>query len=122
MKPIVLVGHCRPDVFMLRSAIRRALPDAATGEANDDVAVAAAGGDALLLINRVLDGRFTGGDSGIALIARLAAAPDPPTMLLVSDRPDAQREAEAVGAEPGFGKTELHDASTIERLRAAAGA
>ena len=39
----------------------------------------------------------------------------------ISNYPEAQAEAVAAGALPGFGKAELHDPRTAELLRSAAG-
>jgi DNA-binding NtrC family response regulator len=72
----------------------------------------------LVLVNRRLDGD---GSSGIELLDRLqAASPEVPKML-ISDRADAQAEAVAKGALPGFGKAELRARETAEKIRAALG-
>jgi CheY-like chemotaxis protein len=71
----------------------------------------------LMLVNRVLD---LDGSSGLDLIRELKAdggLGDVPVML-VSNYPDAQREAIGLGAIPGFGKAELDSAATRDRLRA----
>jgi DNA-binding NtrC family response regulator len=70
----------------------------------------------LILVNRRLDGD---GSSGVALLEQLhAQSPDVP-MMLVSDKPDAQAEAVAKGALPGFGKAALRHPETTQRIRAA---
>ena len=72
----------------------------------------------LILVNRRLDGD---GSSGVALLEQLhTQAPDVP-MMLVSDKPDAQTEAVAKGALPGFGKSALRHPETTQRIRAALG-
>jgi hypothetical protein len=38
--------------------------------------------------------------------------------MLVSNHADAQAEAEAAGAKPGFGKAELGSSKSLEALRA----
>ena len=43
-------------------------------------------------------------------------------MMLVSNFEDAQAEAEAAGALPGFGKTQMYDPRTRERILGAVGA
>jgi len=110
---IVLVGHCGPDVFLLRNAVRRAAPDAEISAVNDEreLRERLRDGD-VLLVNRVLDGRFDA-ESGIDLIRSLSSRF--PT-LLVSNLEDAQREAVDAGALPGFGKSDLYDGSTRERI------
>lgn len=115
---ILLVGHCRPDFSMLRSAITSMCPGANVKAINDSGALDAGIGDAaLLLINRVLDGDFvqhtgTSRDKdpdGLALISALAVRDDHRArLMLVSNFDDAQREAVARGALPGFGKKDLY--------------
>jgi hypothetical protein len=118
----VLVGHCFADRLAIKSAIKRAVPEAAVANAAGEKDLGRhAGPGAVLLVNRVLGGGF-GGDTGIELIRRLTAADDAPIALLVSDYPDAQAEAVAAGARPGFGKAQLHEQRTAELLREAAGA
>jgi DNA-binding NtrC family response regulator len=72
----------------------------------------------LVLVNRRLD---ADGASGVALLEQLhTQAPDVPIML-VSDRADAQAEAIAKGALPGFGKAALRSEETALRIREALG-
>jgi hypothetical protein len=116
---IVLVGHCVPDLFMMRSAIARVVGDAEIVHVNDDSALDAhRNSNSIWLVNRVLDGQFTTG-SGLDLIEANADKSDGPAMLLISDKPDAQDESLKRGALPGFGKRALYDAATAQRLRAA---
>ena len=68
----------------------------------------------LVLVNRVFD---YGGDSGLDFIGRCRQeAPSAPVML-VSNYADAQQQAAALGAAPGFGKASLSRDETLERLR-----
>jgi len=71
----------------------------------------------LVLVNREL---HEDGSSGIELIGKLSPTTDVPVML-VSDKPDAQQQAQQQGAVPGFGKAALHDDATLELLRSAIG-
>jgi hypothetical protein len=109
---VLLVGHCGPDAYTIRSAMQRLAPDAEMVFVNDEASLAANRDAAALLINRMLDGRFSV-DSGVELIRAL-----PPEIrsraALISNYSDAQQEAEAAGAAPGFGKRELYS----ERARA----
>jgi two-component system, chemotaxis family, chemotaxis protein CheY len=74
------------------------------------------GGYDLVLVNRRLD---SDGSSGVALLEQLhSQAPDVPLML-VSDKADAQAEAVAKGALPGFGKSALRHPETAQRIRIA---
>ncbi len=116
-KLIGLVGHCGPDSYMLRSAVKYAVKDSDVQMLNDDDAVTKAieSGAALLLVNRVLDGYFSAGQ-GVALIQELKSKhPDLPTML-VSNYPDAQAAAVKAGALQGFGKSEIGSAVMKQRL------
>ena len=74
----------------------------------------------LVLINRVLD---YDGASGVALVGRIKADPGLAAVpvMLVSNYEDAQREAVAKGALPGFGKAALGQPHTLARLRAVLG-
>ena len=72
----------------------------------------------LVLVNRRLDGD---GSSGVALLEKLHAQSPQVRFMLVSDRQDAQDEAVAKGALPGFGKSELRAPETAEKIRVALG-
>lgn len=117
---IVLVGHCGPDAMLLRTAVGRYLPDAPMIPVSDRKSLEKhLGPGNVLLINRVLDGDF-GTGSGIELIRELVQREPAPVMLLVSNYPDAQKEAERAGAMPGFGKSGLYEDQTGPKLRSAA--
>jgi CheY-like chemotaxis protein len=76
----------------------------------------------LVLVNRVLD---LDGSSGLELIQTLKEDPQESLkavpVMLVSDYPEAQRMAVELGAEPGFGKSEMQSHATFDRLRALLG-
>lgn len=117
-KTVVLVGHCRPDYFMLKLAVESAAPGVRVEAANSDAELVALDGAAdLLLVNRVLDGRFAS-DRGLELIERAVAGGGPRTML-ISNFDDALEAAEAAGAAPGFGKRDMRSERAVSRLRAA---
>ncbi len=115
---ILLVGHCGPDAFMLKSMARSFAPGAEIIMVNDEQAlVDQLGAAKLMLVNRVLDGAFESED-GIGLIeqhAQRAAG----KFMLVSNFDDAQERALAVGAVPGFGKTNMRSDETRERIESA---
>ncbi len=118
---IVLVGHCGPDSWALKSAIGSAVPGATIIAADSNEELEESLEDAaLLLVNRVLDGRFDE-PGGVDLIRRLGAGGRGPKTMLVSNYGEAQREAEAAGALPGFGKKEMYAAATREKLLRALG-
>jgi CheY-like chemotaxis protein len=76
----------------------------------------------LVLVNRVLD---LDGSSGLELIQTLKEDPEESLratpVMLVSNYAEAQRKAVELGAEPGFGKSELQSPATLDRLRALLG-
>jgi len=74
------------------------------------------GGINLVLVNRVFNNNGASGVDFIAEIKGNADLPQVPVML-VSNYPDAQEQAVALGALPGFGKAAIGEADTIERLR-----
>jgi ActR/RegA family two-component response regulator len=116
-KLIGLVGHCGPDAYMLRSAVKYAVPGADVKMLNDDESVLGAieAGATLLLVNRVLDGGFEGSE-GVELIRAFKAShPDVRTML-ISNYADAQASAQAAGALEGFGKSEIGSARMKQLL------
>lgn len=113
-KRVVLVGHCGPDSYALRSAVGAAAVGAEVVFANDEAELERQmAGASLLLVNRVLDGGFED-NGGIELIRRLAATGA--RVMLVSNFEDAQAEAERAGALPGFGKRTMYAAETKERI------
>jgi hypothetical protein len=67
-----------------------------------------------VLVNRILD---ADGSDGVALISELIAqAPQPLSVMLVSNYPQFQQEAVRRGAVPGFGKAGLFSSETKELL------
>ena len=121
MPDVMLVGHCGPDAIMLKTVVQRALPEASVELINDhDALDASLTGDVVLLVNRELDGDFRTGTGGIDLIRHLTESGATAPMLLVSNFEDAQAQAEAAGAMPGFGKSDLYHDDTTQRLKDAA--
>ncbi|HUB25496.1 MAG TPA: hypothetical protein VL992_08690 [Tepidisphaeraceae bacterium] len=119
-KKVLLVGHCGPDSSYLRAAIRAAAPDAvvqSTCDAAEFERHLAAGID-LLLVNRVLDGDFFQA-SGVELIRSLHGLHPGLKTMLVSNLPDAQAQARAAGAIPGFGKSDLGKPAVVAALKEA---
>ena len=116
----VLVGHCWADRIGLKSAVKRAVRGARFEKA-DTMAVLQTHLDAgaVLLVNRVLGGGF-GTGNGVELIRDLARDGITSPMILVSNHADAQAEAVAAGALPGFGKSQLGDSAVADLLGSAA--
>ena len=114
---VLLVGHCGADSYGLDELVAQASPNAKTSRVNSVRALRDQLNDAaLLLVNRQLDGRF-GVAGGIELIRTLRAEGVSTPMMLVSNFPDAQEAAIEAGAAPGFGKRELRDPATVEKVR-----
>lgn len=111
-REILLVGHCVPDSFAMRSALGRYAPGVEFVRVNSEAELAGHAGAVGLLVNRVLDGEFES-ESGLALIASLEAG-RLGRAALISNLADAQAEAAELGAAPGFGKSDMYG----ERARA----
>lgn len=69
----------------------------------------------LILVNRIFDANGTSGLDFIREVKQ-GASPTGIPIMLVSNYSDAQEEAMKVGAIQGFGKAELQEDSTQERL------
>jgi len=119
-KRVVLVGHCGPDSSYLKLAITRAQRDLIVVFADDDAELAREIGKGvdLLMLNRVLDYGFDQTD-GATMIAELRAKFPELKMMMVSNYPEAQAEAVAAGAVPGFGKRELGTERVTKLIREA---
>ena len=123
MKRIALIGHCGPDSSYLRMAVGRAQRDlqvVMVDDAQELERVIGEGVD-LLLFNRLLDYGFEETE-GAAAIAGLRAKHPELKMMLVSNYAEAQAEAVAAGAFPGFGKREIGSERVTNLIREALGA
>lgn len=117
IKNVALVGHCGFDSGPLSRLAQQLAPHAKVVRVNDQKTLdTISGQDALLLVNRVLDGRFDVGGSGIELITTYAQLNNAPAMMLVSNYADAQQQAQDAGALPGLGKSQIGDPATLQRL------
>lgn len=69
----------------------------------------------LVLVNRVLD---ADGSSGLEVVRHIKQSGDSAEcpVMLVSNYPDAQRQAIEIGALPGFGKASLSQPATLRKL------
>ncbi len=119
-KRIILIGHCGPDSSYLRMAARQADPKAVIVAADDEQTLqqALGVGGGLYLINRQLDYGMRE-SMGVELIRRLKKEYPQLKMMLISNYPEAQAEAIAAGALPGFGKREIGTPRVGELIRAA---
>ncbi len=114
---VVSVGQCAADHYVLSRFIKQHFGAAVVEvEQADQVSAAVrAGACALVLVNRRLD---ADGSDGMEIIRSLKGNPQTAAIpvMLVSNYDDAQQQAVAAGAEPGFGKSEYGQATTAERL------
>ncbi|TVS03065.1 MAG: hypothetical protein EA423_08810 [Phycisphaerales bacterium] len=119
---VALVGHCGADASSLKRFVSRVDKGVSVVRVNDEASLRDAIDSAsVMLVNRALDGSL-GTSSGVELIRTLASSRGDsplPTLLLVSNYADAQEEAEAAGAMPGFGKSDLRGPEAASRLEAA---
>lgn len=114
---IALVGHCGFDSGSLSRFAKDIVPEAQVVRVNDQKSLdKIADKDTLLLVNRVLDGRFTVGGSGIEMIESIAKQDDASPTMLISNFEESQQQAEAAGALPGFGKSQVGDKATRQRI------
>jgi len=122
-KKIALIGHCGADGSYLRIAVGRAQKDlkvVMVEDAQELERIIAEGVD-LLMFNRVLDWGFDETE-GASAIASLRAKHPELKMMLVSNYSEAQAEAVAAGALPGFGKREIGSERVTKLIREALGA
>ncbi|MDX1682134.1 MAG: hypothetical protein R3336_03340, partial [Phycisphaeraceae bacterium] len=77
---VILVGHCGPDSYMLKSVVSRWLPEVEVEDPESREQVVSAGPDTLLLVNRVLEGAV-GTGPGVELIAEATGENGPRAML-----------------------------------------
>ncbi|MGI9458019.1 MAG: response regulator [Aeoliella sp.] len=122
MRRILDVGNCAPD----HAAITRFFTQhfecevAQADRAADALAKLQAGEFDLVLVNRKLDVDYSDGLDVIKLIKADSETKDIPVML-ITNFPEHQDAAEAIGAARGFGKLEYDNPETLERVRAALG-
>ena len=118
-KRVLSVGQCGFDHGGIAHAFRQAFGAEVTAAATEARALDLMRKEAfaLVLVNRVFD---ADGASGVDFIRGVMADEKLRTtpVLLVSNYADAQAEAVAAGAEPGFGKAELGRPAMLERVRA----
>src|SRR6266550_3518158 len=118
MAKVLLVGHCGPDNSYMRMVVRSADPGAQVVMADDQRELRAAldQGVDLILFNRELGYGFDE-EYGVDVIKYLKSNYPSLKMMLVSNYPEAQQEAIAAGALPGFGKREIGSRRVVDLLR-----
>jgi CheY-like chemotaxis protein len=116
-KRVLDIGNCGPDHGAIRAMFERSFgADVAQADgAHDALAMLRREPFDLVIVNRKLDQDDSDGLDVIAQIKADARLQQIPCML-VSNYPDQQQAAVAAGCEYGFGKRQLYDAATHERL------
>jgi hypothetical protein len=124
MKPIVLdVGQCDYDHGRIRSFLERMGCEVKRAHSAAEARAAVADGAvSLVLVNRILD---SDGADGVALIGELVKVGSNQSsalkVMLVSNYPEYQDKAVILGAVYGFGKSELEQSETAEKISKALG-
>ena len=116
MKRVLSIGNCGFDNGSLRSLVGGFKAELAAAEDWADAAeLLRRGKFDLVIVNRKLDA--DGGD-GLEIIREMRQSPEFGTLpvMLLSNYPEYQAQAVAAGAEPGFGKLQLHSPGTQELL------
>lgn len=121
---VVDVGQCDPDHASIRRLIESLgvqVKRAYTAE--EARKLVAEPGVTLVLVNRILD---ADGSSGMDCIGELIGLTKSPNfsnphmrVMLVSNYPEYQDQAVALGALPGFGKASLREQETVAMIRSA---
>src|ERR1700678_66268 len=118
-KRVLSVGQCMADRGSLTRTLSRSFGAevVSVDTAAEAVARLRPGGFDLVLVNRLFD---VDGDSGVDFIRLLRSDEALRTIpiMLVSNYPDAQAQASAAGALPGFGKGALGQPQMLERVAA----
>jgi hypothetical protein len=116
-KRVILVGHCNVDGPRLQSEIASCVQGAEVLRINSDNDLRRTceeGGD-LWLINREPVG--FGRSAGVDLVRQVCGGHPGAKVMLVSDYPEAQADAVAAGAMPGFGKRDIGSPKLAETVR-----
>src|SRR4051812_47396250 len=117
MKHVLDVGQCSFDHAAIRDLIESNFDAQVTradsaGEALD---LLRRGNYDLVFVNRKLDADSS---DGLEIIQAMKAEPPLAAVrvMLLTNYPQYQQQAVAAGAEPGFGKSQLDERATLERL------
>ena len=105
MRRVLSVGQCGFDHGNLSQSLRQLFDAEVVAARNEDDALLRLKSSTfdLVLVNRVFDADGASGLDFIRKVKQQASVP----LMLVSNYEDAQREAVAAGALPGFGKSML---------------
>src|SRR5690349_10200098 len=113
---VLSVGQCSPDDSRIAATVHQTLGASMDRAASPDEAAKKLTQNSydLILVNRIFD---YGGDSGLDFIQQLKQSGNTTPTMLVSNYQDAQAQAIAHGALPGFGKSALGTADLANLLR-----
>ncbi len=116
-KRVLDVGQCGPDHFTIRSYLMRHF-DCEVVQVDDAAGALAelrGGPFDLVLVNRKLDCDYS---DGVDVIRAIKADPEAASVpvMLVTNYPEHQEAAMAIGAVRGFGKLEFGDPATRTRI------
>ena len=119
-KTVLSVGQCRPDTAAISHFLTSNFDvKVLTSDLPADTAQALADNEIdLVLINRKLDADYSDGMEILKSVKADPTTADIPVML-VSNFAEWQEKAIENGAIHGFGKAELSDPATVERVRTA---
>ncbi|HEY2415913.1 MAG TPA: response regulator [Pirellulaceae bacterium] len=116
-KRVLDIGNCVPDHAAIRRLLETTFRADVTQVDDGPGALAALRKEPfdLILVNRKLDIDYS---DGLEIIQQIKAHPKLAAIpcMLITNYPDQQQLAVAAGAEPGFGKKELHTDQTKSRL------
>lgn len=117
MKRVLDVGQCSLDHGSIRRLVEGQFGAQVVQahQLHDAMAALRGGAFDLVLVNRKLD---IDGDDGLKIVKTIKADPQLSStpVMLVTNFAEHQQTAVAAGAEPGFGKAQLDDPATLEKL------
>ena len=118
MKKVLDVGQCAADHGSICRLVQSNFDARVAGADDSREALEKLRGEKfdLVLVNRLLD---LDSSEGLAIIRAIKADPvlaQTPVML-VTNFAEHQQQAIAAGAEPGFGKSQMHAPETVKRLQ-----
>ncbi|XZE44241.1 response regulator [Pirellulaceae bacterium SH467] len=117
MKTVLDVGNCNPDHASIHSMLssRYDVQVLRADALEDTLEILKKGGVDLVLINRKLDIDYS---DGVAILKVIKADPHLSTIpvMIITNYPEHQEAAVALGAEYGFGKLQYQEVGTHERL------
>jgi len=117
MKTVLDVGNCNPDHAAIAAMLKRQFQvEVLRADQQSDMLKCLEGQPVdLILINRKLDIDYSDGIEILRYLKSDSNYASIPVML-ITNYPEHQQQAMALGAEPGFGKLELNKPETTQKL------